>query len=320
MENSDRNHCVGASRPMRIIEIMAAYLLVALLWPLFTSCSDDVPGPEEIRADVEASGFRVLAIGNSFTDNATMYLPELVATFYPEGSVSVVKAVLANSSLQTHWENHESDARVYALWSAYDGRWCQYGEVTIDEAIEFAGWDMVIVQQVSSLSGDPESFQPYLGNLRRLIARHHPDAALGWQMTWAYASSAKRSAFAKYDNNRQTMYHAIEDALGSLDGEVDFVIPSGRLIEMMRDTELNDDLDLTADGFHLKHGLPSYALSCLWHEVCIKPHTGVSSLGNTLRPQGDGISVTDEAAAVVDDLIDTVLNDQEQIDSIDGRK
>lgn len=253
-----------------IYSILAAFLC------LLASCHDEEEQREENTANAQikakSSGLKILAIGNSFTDDATRYLPSIIDAL-GEYDVFAAKIVKSASSLRQHWENLNSDAEVYEFAYCDRSSWHLTNVKTLNTAIDFTDWDYIVLQQISELSGFYDSYQPFLDNLISEIKGRNPSTKIVWHMTWAYASDSEHPYFKDYDFDRHKMYEAISSATEEVDRLVDLVIPSGTVIEELRESEYNTERELTRDGYHLDRGFPCFALSCLWHEYLITPYT-----------------------------------------------
>ena len=297
------------------LALFASFLLTS------TSCGSDEPEPipepfdppvveEPLDPPTSENPLRILAIGNSFTNNATFYMPQLLSQLYPDNEIFFARVVKGGGSLNNCWNSLSTGARTYEYYTVQGDSWEKYEpNVNIAEALEREEWDIVILQQVSGFSGVAESYQPYLSKIVSEIHSHCPDASIGWQMTWSYSRNSTHTDFARYHNDSQEMYDSIVSALDEVRPYVDFIIPSGTLIQQLRQTEFNTSRDLTEDGIHLASGLPRYALTCLWHEVLIASRTGKSCLGNSLRPK-DAVPVKDESANKIFNLITTLLENE----------
>ncbi len=243
------------------------FLLLFSSFLFMTSCYDEerhaLENTDIASTSANNSGLSVLAIGNSFTDDATRHLPQIMNAF-EEKDIFFAKIVKGGTSLQDHWENISSSAKEYVFYFNKYSFWVSAKISTVKEAIELTDWDYVVLQQLSTLSVDYDSYQPYLNDLISIIKKNCPDTKIVWQMTWAYSSATC---------NREEMYNSIVAATEKVSEVVDIVIPSGRVIEELRESEYNDDMDLTRDGRHLNKGFPCFALSCLWHEYLITPYT-----------------------------------------------
>ena len=180
------------------------------------------------------------------------------------------KTVLGNSTLQQHWENYQSGAEVYGMSYACGGAWKHMGNRSLEYAMDFADWDVVVVQQVSWLAGISASYYPWLENIADRLRWNNPDMAIGWQMTWAYAPYSSHAEFYRYGNDYNRMLEDIAEATDAARGVADFVIPSGLMIDRLRGCAADSRI-YAPDGFHLSDGVACYALSGLWHETVIAP-------------------------------------------------
>ncbi len=284
-------------------------LLILLSAMALTSCAGNEPYHEERDSDNSDKALRVLAIGNSFTVDATEYLPDLLATIETDKDIMIARLVKGGTSLRQHWENHLSGAPEYRFDIVKQWGWSTNDNIrTIDDALSYADWDVIVIQQVSGLSGIIETYHPYIENLIGLIREQEGSPSIAFMITWAYSTTSTHPDFARYGNDRTRMYRAIIEAVSSIRENVDIIVPAGELIEQLRNTELNNSLDLTVDGYHLDPGLPRYACACLWHEMLIRPVTRQSVLGSSFRPQVGAVRVTDHAMVrtrkIIENLVD----------------
>ena len=119
----------------------------------------------------------LLAIGNSFSEDATRWLCELAH------AAGVEEVCLGNLSL-------------------------------LDGLTEEA-WDIITLQQASGYSGIAETYNADLDALIAFVSAHkkNPDARLYWHMTWAYQSDSNHGDFPRYNKDQMTMYNAITSAV-----------------------------------------------------------------------------------------------------------
>lgn len=265
-----------------------------------------------LRAQPEAPNFplpvqpdtlRILGVGNSFTDDGMMYLPELLEA---AGIRNVVLGRLFHPgcSLQQHCEFDAADAPKYIYYKSTENRWTTVSKTaTLREAVADERWDVLVLQQSSPYSGIYVSYHPWL---ERLIERvrfycRNAGACVAWQMTWAYGTEAEHKAFPKYDRNQQQMYAAIVDVARRVTGEVGIgtIIPTGTAIQNLRAGEfVNPPLDFTRDGFHLDKGCGRYTAACTWFQALVAPCLRTDIEGNSFRPDAQQHTrVTDESAA-----------------------
>lgn len=160
---------------------------------------------------------RLLIIGNSFSGNASRYLPQLAQE---HGTNLIIgRAELGGCSLERHWSIVEAYEADHA-----DPKGKQYKGKSLKMLLEEADWDYVTIQQNSMNSTDLETYKPYARNLYDYIRRNEPGAEIVLHQTWAYRIDSKdfgrinaqehtKSAKEMYERSRAA-YHAIAKELG----------------------------------------------------------------------------------------------------------
>lgn len=172
----------------------------------------------------QRDSLRVLLIGNSFSGNATQYLPELTA----EAGYSIVieKAAIGGASLKKHCDlvalsekepkNHEG--------KPYNGK-------SLKEVLSGKNWDIVSIQQVSWLSGDANTYRPYAQQLYNLIKELQPDAKVVMLRTWAYRNDSKdftQISENLHAKNSKEMWQNLRGAYKTIASELGIeVVPVG---------------------------------------------------------------------------------------------
>lgn len=131
---------------------------------------------------------RLLTIGNSFSENAITFLPQLAAA---DGAVrfEIHRASLGGCSLEKHanladYTRHNPDYRPYRLTGD------DASAANLQEALALQPWDFVTLQQASPKSWIRSTYEPFLGNLVREIRSAAPTAEILLHQTWAYRSDA----------------------------------------------------------------------------------------------------------------------------------
>ena len=210
--------------------------------------------------------FRVLTIGNSFSQDATAYLAQLAAGGGVE--MEAVNLYIGGCSLATHWENMQTGAAAYERErnGASEGR-----TVSLDQALEEGGWDAVTLQQASHDSGRPERYFPYIRLLAGEVRARVPGARVWVHQTWAYELDSDHPAFAQYGHNQSAMFQALEAAYHQAADSIGApLIPSGAVIQRLRSLPPFDyahgGRSLCRDGFHMDWLYGRYALAAAWYE------------------------------------------------------
>lgn len=213
----------------------------------------------------------LLAIGNSFSEDATRYLHGVALADGED--LNVVNLYIGGCSLEQHYQNMLSDEHAYEL--QYNGQKNGFF-VSIRDALLDRAWDVVTLQQVSTLSFDRESYEPYLSALMDFVKQCTPTAKIYIHQTWAYEEGSSRLLeVAKYPTSEDMLtdivkaYGEIAEAVGA-----DGLIRSGEMFGRLFDRGISG---LYRDGFHASWGLGRYALSLLWYRVLTGKEVGNNS-------------------------------------------
>lgn len=249
---------------------------------------------------------KILAIGNSFTQDATHYLSQIAAT---DGlDLKVVNIHIGGCTLKRHWENIENNLKNYYL--EIDGKERE-GYVSVDEALKMKEWDYIVTQQASNDSGILETYHPYLENIVNYLRGEKPNAKIMLQKTWAYESDSLHEAFVRYNFDQQEMYEKLSSAYASVSEENDLpLIPCGDIIQELRKKKPFDyghgGMSICRDGFHMNVIYGRYLLAATWYKFI----TGRSICTNTYIPSTylAPNAVCDEAVLqIIKETIDSML-------------
>lgn len=232
---------------------------------------------------------KILGIGNSFTEDAMEYLPLLCKDF-SINNVILGQMTYNGSSLEDHMNFIKMNQPIYTLkyWDYLKEDWeIEYNKKA--SSILSKQWDIIVLQQVSYLSGNYQSIQPYLNQIIHLIQK--PDIVFVWHMTWAYASCFKDEKFSAYLFSPTFMqYKIIETTNYIKESSIKLIIPSGIIIEKLRSEKVinNPPLDLTRDGMHMDYGIGRYALAYTWYDILLSEYTKKETNNNNLIiPKGN---------------------------------
>lgn len=223
---------------------------------------------------------RILAIGNSFSNDAVANNFSEIA--HADGRYFVIVANInrGGCSLERHWNNYVKSERDYS-YMKYKGvkDRSNKSKALLIEALRDEPWDVVTIQQVSHQSGIPSSYEPYLGDLLKVIRENVPaKARLMWQQTWAYSLGSLHGGFANYGNDQITMYSKIVETSTAFAEKYGLeIIPSGTAVQNVR-TSFDGD-NITRDGYHMNHGIGRMTVALTWYEAI----TGRCVVGNTYK-------------------------------------
>ena len=225
---------------------------------------------------------KVLAFGNSFSNDGTSFIPQIA---YADGKdIRIADVAIGGCSLSTHYRLSVTDEASYSF--AYRTPHAQnvasvyHTKVTMEQALISSDWDYIVIQQVSTMSGRKDTFEPYLKNLIEKFKEYCPNAKIVFQLTWAYQDGISKEGYEKYNNDQLTMYNAILETYEfyAEKYDVEFVVPSGVTIQKLREQISEDlfaseaELDFTRDGYHLSDK-GRIAAAFTWYEM----FTGISA-------------------------------------------
>lgn len=170
---------------------------------------------------------RVFLIGNSFSQNATRYLPQLAKEIGYK--LTLGRAELGGCTLQRHWELVEAAEQNKPAGKAYNGK-------SLKELLSNGKWDIVTIQQASILSGDTNTYRPYVEKLYAFIKKIQPECRIVIHQTWAYRADS-RDFTQIADHQRAANANQMWEA--------------SRLAYHTIAKELNIDIIPVGDAFHL---------------------------------------------------------------------
>jgi len=202
---------------------------------------------------------KVLAIGNSFSEDGTRYLYEIAKA--AQVDMKVVNLVIGGCPLRLHFANSIENNRNYGM--QLNGMSSGF-KVSIREALLSDEWDVVTIQQASKFSVNYDSFQPYLNYMADYIRMHAPKAKLYLQQTWAYEEGSRRLCEELKYEKAEDMFKDIQTSYEQAAKEIhaDGIIPSG---EVMYEMIKRGVEKVHRDTFHAKLGIGRYALGLTWY-------------------------------------------------------
>jgi len=236
---------------------LAGALAVSIL--AFVQAADAPAVPSAVPTAAAGSGktVRLLKIGNSFSQNATEYLPKLAAA---QGHTVILgNAEIGGCSLEKHWslvEKFEANAadaagKPYSMTKP-DGT---KARVSLKEMLTSQAWDVVTVQQQSLSAMDAQTYQPFAGKLAAYVRQHAPQAKIYVHETWAYRGD--NPLILKQKKTPTDMYVMLHDNYAKLAQEIQAsgIIPTGSAFQKAREDARwkSDDENVTTDVKALKY-------------------------------------------------------------------
>ncbi len=252
---------------------------------------------------------RILAVGNSFSDDGTEYLPGLLESAGIR-NVIVARLYIGGCSLKRHCDEYAEGLANYVYYKSTRNHWETVSRnATLLDGLKDEPWDIITIQETSGHSGTYDTYKEWLPQLAGIIRKEalNPRVTIAWHETWAYAANSDHGMFKLYDSDQLKMYNAIVDCVRRASDEfgIPVVIPSGDAVQIARGTRLNNQdevhatckvYQLTRDGYHLTRQFGRYIAACTWFEALIRPVFGKSVHGNGYLLRDTEYSITPKDA------------------------
>lgn len=252
---------------------------------------------------------RILAVGNSFSDDGTEYLPGLLESAGIR-NVIVARLYIGGCSLERHCDEYAQGLNNYVYYKSTRNHWEAVSRnATLLDGLKDEPWDIITIQETSGHSGTYETYKEWIPQLVSIIRKEalNPHATIAWHETWAYAANSDHGMFKLYGSDQMTMYNAIVDCVRRASEEfgIPVVIPSGDAVQIARGTRLNNQdevpatckvYQLTRDGYHLTRQFGRYIAACTWFEALIRPVFGKSVYDNGYLLRDTEYSITPKDA------------------------
>jgi beta-glucosidase len=234
---------------------------------------------------------KVLAIGNSFSQDATTYIKGIALA---DGvDLRVASASIGGCSFERHYNNITNNTTDYHFVYYTPEETYRSAEVSLEQCLKASDWDIITIQQVSGLSGKYETFFPFAPELVSYIKTIQPKAEIRIHMVWAYGRFYPGVAGNGYGTNLN-MYNRVVDAYERLAKVFDNakIIPSGVAMQLARE-HFGDSIH--RDGFHCSE-LGRVLTGWVWFESL----TGISALDSKFKPQNAKASYMDGNILITD--------------------
>ncbi len=175
-------------------------------------------------SEAAARTLRLFVVGNSFSNNATRYLPELVQAGGHQ--LITARAVTGGCSLERHWNALAAD-----LANPADPKGKIYGGKSLREHLGAGSWEVITIQQWSLHSTDVTTYRPYAKKLYDALRALQPGAEIVLHQTWAYRVDAARfgqRAGGGHAADHREMWELSRAAYHTIARELDVrIIPTG---------------------------------------------------------------------------------------------
>lgn len=233
------------------------------LWDGSKTLTCSVCGDTKTEAIPATKTLKVLAIGNSFSQDATEYLWDIAKDGGVE-KIIIGNLYIGGCALDKHYSNIKANSGAYKYYKNTNGRWTETANVSVLKGLQDEEWDIVTVQQASGSSGVATSYAP-LAKILEFLAENEPNADVYWHLTWAYQQNSTHSSFPTYGSDQMKMYDAILKAYDSkvkVQESIVGTIPSGTAVQNLRSSYIGDTI--TRDGYHMSYDYGRYTVALTW--------------------------------------------------------
>ena len=236
----------------------------------------------------------ILAIGNSFSRDATRYLHQIAKA---DGvDMNVIGLAIGGCSLQQHYKHYMSDDPLYELW--VNGEYTEFF-VTMKDALLNRDWDYVTIHQTTRQTTKYESFIPYIEELAAIFRKCCPKAKFTLHEGWMSESHTDKIRKMGYETSGE-MYeaiHAVNLRVSELI-KADAVIPGATVLNRAQEEGMTNFYE---DEHHASLGIGRYLMGLVWY----KTFTGRPVMGNTFRDFD--VEVSEEDVLFAQRIVDEVI-------------
>lgn len=207
-------------------------LRTALILPLFLFLA------HALVAETET--VKILGIGNSFTNNAHHFLKDIYDSV-DGADADIGTAFIGGCSLERHVRHAKEQEANPESGKEYTYRynWKVVGsKMSLKEILLAEDWDVISIQQVSTQSYKPESFEPYADELIAYIRQYRPEAEIVVHETWSHSVNSPRAKTLIEPNEMYAKLHANYTKLAEENGFR--MIPAGTAFQNARATDMWD--------------------------------------------------------------------------------
>ena len=243
-------------------------------------------------SDVEAE-LSILFIGNSFTKDAVEHLPGILkaAGLNKVHMVHMYYGGRLVSEYNAGWTT-SSDYHKYECLPG-STEWAHTTNTNLAEIAASKKWDIVTIQEHTGNAAAWTWNATAKSNLQGLIDK--VKAAQGtnvpkfhYILSQAYFNMAKIGSGSKPSmtwSDQAGMWNVIATFGKSVMNEVSFdgIISTGVMLQNLRTSNLDNEMNLTRDGYHMDNGISRYGASCTVFESLITPKFSVTMDGNSYR-------------------------------------
>lgn len=209
----------------------------------------------------EATAFKVLVLGNSFSRDAFSYSPWIMENVSRGVKLDIEILYVGGAGLSTHirYINENSNEFIHDIFTSRTHTWGSFPEMRASDVVGDKDWDLIVLQDGTGSSRDYSQVAEHINTLKEYFAAVLPDSHPEYAMMMIPARPDGTSALG--DGSSAEDYGQIAQVASEVlgNGLVDYVIPCGTAIQHARKSSLDSFGEfghMSYDGRHLQEGIP----------------------------------------------------------------
>ncbi len=287
---------------------------------------------------------RILAIGNSYSNNATQYTEFIAESLEADLNIEVYSLYFAGCSLAQHVDFYTNKKENYELFRRGSNVNGVGALITMQDAFDLYDYDYVTVQQAPGRASTFSTYwteaKPYLTQLQDIIEENEPQAQIKVHQTWSfnhYCAIGNDPYYTdrKWDNTKlmfadiKESYELAAAKLGLTNADI---IPVGTAIQLAKDEFGYGDLynasgvgrmengALYEDAISHLNARSRYMAACVWLEYFFGVDCRTATYVPTALTEADCKVLRSIAHETVTGVADTVVGDWRVLPNGDGVK
>ncbi|MBR3076105.1 MAG: DUF4886 domain-containing protein, partial [Bacteroidales bacterium] len=250
----------------------------------------DEPVIDKLNVDAD---YRIFFIGNSFTKDAVEHLPGIIKAAGLD-NIQMVHMYYGGRTVPEYnngWFT-SSDYSCYVCNPGESG-WTTLKNYTLAQIASANKYDVVTVQEHTGrllawgwTSTEEAAVKGIVSKIKEAQTALGGSPKLYYILSQAYFDMSKAEKVTKPFSNQAEMWTIIAAQAKTAVETCGFdgVISTGAMLQNLRTSSINNEMDLTRDGYHMDYGIARYGASCTVFDSFIGPDNGNVKLdSNTYR-------------------------------------
>ena len=263
------------------------------------------PGAGEGEAELS-----ILFIGNSFTKDAVEHLPGLLKAAGLE-KVQLTHMYYGGRLVSEYYAGWSTSAD-YKCYVCGPGAttWTETTGKTLKQVAESRSWDIITIQEHTGNAAAWTWNSTAQTNLQGMInsAKATQTGAMPkfyYIMSQAYFNMDRIGSGSR-PSMTWTDQAGMWDVISAFGKKVmenvsfDGIISTGVMLQNLRTSPLDNDMNLTRDGYHMDNGISRYGAACTVFETLITPKYGIKLDSNSYRYAVENTSTSAYCTPVTD--------------------